>query len=346
MKRFMDEDFLLESETAKKLYHGVAEGLPIIDYHCHLNPGEIAGDKRFVNLTDVWLKGDHYKWRAMRIMGVDERLVTGPADDYERFLAWAGTVQQAAGNPLFHWTHLELKRYFGIEDILTEKSAPDIWERANEVLSSPQMGAHGLIEKSNVKVICTTDDPADNLEWHARIKAEGKLTCRVIPTWRPDKALNIASPDFIAYMQTLGSAAGREICVFADLLAALESRMLFFHSLGCRLSDHAFLRLPFRACSQDEAAGVFATAMRGEQVSPIDEERYRTALLLWLGGRYAELGWAMQLHIGAVRNNNSRMYSKLGPDTGYDAVADADLSVNLGALLDAFEKENRLPSIR
>lgn len=343
MRPFMDEDFLLTNDTARDLYHGVAENLPIIDYHCHLNPREIAEDRRFSNLAEVWLHGDHYKWRAMRIHGVEERLVTGPAGDYERFLAWAGTLSAAVGNPLFHWSHLELRRYFGIDEVLTAQTAPGIWQRANEALARPGMGAQGLIAKSNVRVICTTDDPADNLQWHAQAAREGGLACRVLSAWRPDKALNADKPGFADYIGTLGRAAGREIRTWDDLLPVLDERLRYFHSMGCRASDHGFEYLPCEPCSEDEAAHLFSKALGGGTLTQAEADRYRTALMLFLGRRYAELDWAMQLHIGAIRNINSRMYRRLGPDTGYDAVADHPLSVSLSRLLDALEQQNRLP---
>ena len=343
MKPFMDEDFLLHTPAARDLYHGVAEKLPIIDYHCHLNPGEIAEDRRFRNLTEAWLYADHYKWRAMRINGVEERLVTGPADDYERFMAWAATVPMAVGNPLFHWTHLELKRYFGIGDVLTPATAPDIWKRANAVLARPEMSAQGLIARSNVKALCTTDDPVDDLKWHAMLKHDPTLQFRVYPAWRPDKALNIDKPGFAAYIRTLGKAAGMEIDDWGGLLRALDARLAYFAEAGCRISDHGFERLPFAPCSEDEAAAIFQKGLAGAAVSESQADSYRTALMLWLGARYAELNWAMQLHVGATRNNNTRMFEKLGPDTGFDAVADHPLSNSLAGFLDALEHRDRLP---
>jgi glucuronate isomerase len=343
MKPFMDEDFLLHTPAARDLYHGVAEALPIIDYHCHLDPKEIAEDRRFKNLTEAWLYGDHYKWRAMRLNGVEERLVTGPADDYDRFLAWAGTVPMAVGNPLFHWTHLELKRYFGIDDVLTGRTAPDIWKRANQALARPDMSAQGLIARSNVKVVCTTDDPVDDLKWHAMLRHDPTLSFRVFPAWRPDKALNIDRPGFPTYAAALGNAAGVEIRDWDGLLRALDARLAYFAEAGCRVSDHGFERLPFAPCAADEAASIFARGLAGAELSAGEADRYKTALLLWLGGRYAELGWAMQLHVGATRNNNARMYGELGPDTGYDAVADHPLSNSLSGLLDALERRDRLP---
>jgi glucuronate isomerase len=342
MKPFMDENFLLNSDAARELYRGTAEAMPILDFHCHLSPREIAEDKRFENLTGAWLYGDHYKWRAMRLTGVEERLVTGPADDYDRFLAWAATMPALVGNPLFNWTQLELKRYFGIDDVLTPRTAPGIWKRANAQLSKPGMGAQGLMERSNVKAVCTTDDPADSLEWHAKIKAQG-LPFRVYPAWRPDKALNIDKPGFAEYIATLGASAGVKINDWDGLLAALDSRMAHFSAAGCRLSDHGFARLPFEPCTGDEAARLFARALAGETPDEAGAARYKTALMLFLGEKYAERGWAMQLHMGALRNNNARMFERLGPDTGYDAVGDWDMAAALSRLLDTLDSKGKLP---
>jgi glucuronate isomerase len=278
----------------------------------------------------------------MRINGVEEQLVTGPAGDYERFLAWAGTVPAAVGNPLFHWTHLELKRYFGIDDVLTAKTAPGIWERANASLAAQGMGAQGLIARSNVKIICTTDDPADSLEWHGKIKAAA-LPFSVYPAWRPDRALNVDKPGFAEYIANLAAASETEIKHWDGLLAALDGRLGFIRSMGCRLSDHAFESLPFAPCPVDDAARIFQKGLAGAPVSPEEAARYKTALMLWLASRYAELGWAMQLHIGATRNNNTRMHRLLGADTGFDAAADHELSTNLSSFLDALEQQDLLP---
>ncbi len=342
MKPFMDEDFLLQTPTARTLYHEIAKGLPIIDYHCHLNPREIAEDRHFANLTEAWLAGDHYKWRAMRINGVEERLVTGPADDYERFLAWAVTVPMAVGNPLFHWTHLELKRYFGVDEVLTPATAPAIWEKTKAILSEPGMGARGLIARSHVECLCTTDDPADSLEWHGQIAASG-FACRVLPAWRPDRALNIDKPGFTDYIAALGRAAGIAITDWDTLLEALDKRLAFFHEMGCRLSDHGFEALRFTGCQADEAASLFEKALSGKEVTGQKAEIFRSTLLHWLGTRYAELGWAMQLHVGATRNNNSAMFARLGPDAGFDAVADRRLANSLAALLDGLACRDKLP---
>ena len=339
---FLDENFLLQTETAKTLYHDVAVALPIIDYHCHLNPREIAEDRRFANLTEAWLMGDHYKWRAMRVNGVPEHLVTGPADEYERFLAWAGTVPMAVGNPLFHWTHLELRRYFGIDDVLTPATAKRVWDRAKDVLAEEGMSARGLIARSNVEALCTTDDPADDLKWHEAVKLSG-MRCKVLPAFRPDKALNCDKPGFAAYIAQLSEAARIDIRDYDGLISALDSRIEYFHGLGCRLSDHGFEGLPFARTSDDEAAAVFLKALGGIAVSEAEADKYKTAVLLHLGRRYAERGWAMQLHMGATRNNNTRQFAALGPDTGYDAISDHPVSLNLARLLDAMEQAGGLP---
>lgn len=343
MKPFMDEDFLLQSEPARRLFHEVAESLPIIDYHCHLNPQEVAEDRRFGNLAEAWLHGDHYKWRAMRIHGVEEKLVTGPADDYERFLAWAGTVPALIGNPLYHWTHLELQRYFDIHETLSPATAKSIWERANAVLAREDRSARGLIRASRVRVICTTDDPADDLRWHKAIAADPTAPCRVLPAFRPDRALSIEKPDWAAYLAALGQAGGREIKGFDDLLAVLDARMEYFHGVGCRLSDHGFTVLPFERASVDEAAAALQKALAGQALTQRETDAYKTVLLQHLARGYAKRDWAMQLHVGATRNNNTARFRTLGPDTGFDAVADSPLAANLSALLDSLEVEGTLP---
>lgn len=343
MKPFLDENFLLTTATARRLYHDIARDLPIIDYHCHLIPSQIRGDKRFANLTEAWLYGDHYKWRAMRACGFEESLVTGPAADEERFMAWAATVQRSVGNPLFHWTHLELQRCFGIQEPLTTATARDIWQRANQRLAEPAMSARGLINRFRVETLCTTDDPIDSLADHAAIAAEGGFACRVLPTWRPDKALGIERADFTAYVAALGQAAGTLITDWDTLLVALSARMDHFAAHGCKLSDHAFTRLPFEAASDDEAAAALALALKGQAPTARQADVFKTRLMLWLGREYARRGWAMQLHLAALRNNNRQGFAKLGPDTGYDAIADEPVAVALSALLDTLDNTGSLP---
>jgi glucuronate isomerase len=343
MKKFMDEDFLLTNSTAVKLYHDYAASMPIIDYHCHISPKEIYEDKRFNNLTEVWLNGDHYKWRLMRINGVDEHYITGDADDYSKFLAWAETVPATIGNPVYHWTHLELQRYFGIYDILNKKTAPAIWDKANSMLNSNELSVRNLIKKSKVKVICTTDDPVDSLEYHIKLKDEACLDIKVLPAMRPDKALHINSEGFVQWIEKLEKATGRGIGNYEDFLSALEERVLFFHSIGCRLSDHAIDNMYYEEADIDEVSNIFNEAMHGNEISEIEDLRYKTYTLKFLARKYAELNWAMQLHINALRNTNFKMFKVLGPDSGYDSVNDSSIAVPLSKFLNSLEVDGGLP---
>ncbi|MCS7458625.1 glucuronate isomerase [Paenibacillus doosanensis] len=345
MKPFLDENFLLSNETAVRLYHDYAKDMPIIDYHCHLSPQEIYENKTFKNVTEAWLYGDHYKWRAMRANGVEEQFVTGGegASDYDRFLAWAKTVPQTIGNPLYHWSHLELQRFFGIYDLINEKNAPVIWEKVNAQLSGEGFGARDLIKKSNVKVVCTTDDPTDSLEYHIKIKEIKDFDVLVLPSFRPDKGLEINRATFLPWVAKLGEVAGQAIGSYDQLLAALESRVRFFHSVGGRVSDHALDYVAYAETTKEQAAAIFAKALKGEAVSLEEEKQYKTYTLVFLGKLYAELGWAMQFHINAARNNNSRMFGKLGPDTGYDSINDSSLASPLARLLDALDGDDSLP---
>jgi len=345
MKQFLDENFLLSNETAVRLYHDYAKDMPIIDYHCHLSPQEIYENKTFKNITEAWLYGDHYKWRAMRSNGVEEKFVTGGegASDYDRFLAWAKTVPQTIGNPLYHWSHLELQRYFGIYDLLNEKNAPAIWEKVNAQLTGEGFGARDFIKKSNVKVVCTTDDPTDSLEYHIKIKDIKDFDVLVLPSFRPDKGLEINRATFLPWVEKLGQVAGQAIDSYDQLLAALESRIRFFHSVGGRVSDHALDYVAYAETTKEQAAAIFAKALKGEAVSLEEEKQYKTYTLVFMGKLYAELGWAMQFHINAARNNNSRMFGNLGPDTGYDSINDSSLAYPLAKLLDALDTEDALP---
>jgi glucuronate isomerase len=337
----MGQDFLLETATAQALFHGEVEDAPIYDFHCHLIPSQIAENKRFANLTEVWLGGDHYKWRMMRAMGFDEYYITGEAPAYEKFLAWTRTVENLIGNPLYHWTHLELQRYFNIYDPLTEKSAPEIWEKANALLQTPELSVAGIFKKFNVYAVGTTDDPVDSLEYHAAI-AEGKapigsITTKVIPSFRPDKALNINVPGFAAYIKTLAGASGGAITSVAGVLAALENRLDFFVAHGCRASDHALEYPPFVVAPDEEIEKTFQDALEGKAVSLQAADAYKTKVLCALAGFYAKRNIVMQLHLAAIRNFNSRMVKQLGPDTGYDGVHDREQSANLAGLLDLIE---------
>lgn len=342
-KKFMDENFLLSTETAIKLYHEHAKDMPIIDYHCHLSPKEILENKAFKNITEAWLYGDHYKWRVMRANGVEEKYITGDADDYDKFLAWARTVPMLIGNPLYHWTHLELQRYFGVYDLLNETNAPKIWEEVNRQLQAGGLGARDLIVKSNVKVVCTTDDPADNLEYHARIRKLEGFDAKVVPGFRPDKALEINRVTFQPWVKSLAEAAGAEIAGYQQFLNALESRVRFFHQNGGRVSDHALDEVMYEEATFEEAAAIFAKGLAGEQVTRQEEKKYKGYTLVFLGKLYAELDWVMQFHIHALRNNNALMMKRLGPDTGYDAINDGDIAAPLAGLLGALENDAALP---
>lgn len=343
MKNFMDENFLLKNETAVRLYHGYAKDMPIIDYHCHLSPKEIYENKTFKNITDIWLSGDHYKWRLMRANGVDEEHITGNASDYDKFLAWAETVPMTIGNPLYNWTHLELQRFFGIHELLNMESAPVIWEKVNDLLNSKGFGARDFIKKSNVQVVCTTDDPVDSLEYHQLLKEDTDFDVKVLPSFRPDKGLEINRDGYLEWVAKLQEVSGQTIQTYDEFLQALESRVWFFHSVGGRVSDHAIDTMMYAEATKEEAAHIFQEALAGKKVSMEEEKKYKSFTLTFLGKLYAELGWAMQFHINALRNNNARMFKQLGPDTGYDSINDDKIAKPLAQLLNALESENALP---
>ena len=329
MKKFMDENFLLSNDTAVELYHKYAKEMPIIDYHCHLNPQEIYENKQFKNITEVWLYGDHYKWRAMRSNGIDERFMTGDATDYEKFMAWVKTLQIAIGNPLYHWTHLELQRFFGIHEPLNEKTAESIWNKANEMLQREDFRARDLIKKSNVKALCTTDDPVDSLEYHIKLKEDKDFDVKVLPTFRPEKAIRINKKTFIPWINKLGEVTGKEIQSYDDLLKGLRERVKFFHSVGCRISDHALDSVFYKETSYDELNRIFIKGLSGEEVSKDEEKAYTTGILKYLGETYSEFGWTMQLHIAAMRDNNTRMFNKKGADIGFDSINDEEIAYPL-----------------
>lgn len=339
---FLNDDFLLSTDTARTLFHQHAKAMPIVDYHCHLDPREIYEDRAFANLTAAWLYGDHYKWRLMRANGIPESHITGDASDYDKFLAWARTVPKAVGNPLYSWTHLELRRFFGIHEPLNESTAPAIWEQVNAKLAEPAFTRRGLIRSSNVKIICTTDDPADTLEYHQLLKEE-ESAFSVYPTFRPDKALNIDAEGFTAWIIRLEEAAGQPVDSYASLLAALRDRVEFFHTHGCRLSDHALDVLRYQAGDSDSVEQILAKRLAGGELSAEEVTLYRTELLTALIGFYHDKGWAMQLHLHAYRNNNTPMFQRLGPDTGYDGLNDLPLTESLSKLLDRAECETGLP---
>jgi glucuronate isomerase len=345
MMNYIDESFLLNNDTARELYLKYAAPMPIYDYHCHLPPAQIAGDTQFDNIFKVWLAGDHYKWRVMRANGVSEEFVTGGASDKEKFFKWAQTVPHTIGNPLYQWTHLELKRIFGIDGLLLgPDTAEEVWQRTNELLSDPEFSARGIIKRMNVKVICTTDDPADSLEYHDSIASEVELPFQVYPAFRPDKAYNVDDPaSFTAYLEKLKAASGESITDFTSLLNALRKQLEFFHSKGARLSDHALVLPAGREYTFAKANSIFQKVTGGEQPSPEESEVFKTACLAELGKMYAEKGWVMQLHLGALRNVNTKMYNKIGPDTGFDTMADGTVAEPLSRFLNILERENKLP---
>jgi len=343
MKQFMDEDFLLRNDKAEKLYHEYSEKMPIIDYHCHINPKEILDNKKFENITQVWLYGDHYKWRAMRTYGIDEKYITGDGSDYEKFLAWAKTISVAIGNPLYHWTHLELKRFFGVNEVLNEKTAPAIWEKVNKMLVDDDFRVRELIKKSNVKAICTTDDPIDSLEYHLAIKEDKSFDVKVLPTFRPDKALGINKETYKEWFEKLEKAIDGKIKTYDEYLDALKKRVEFFHEVGGRISDNALDFVPVGNASIEEVREIFTKVLEDGKVSFEDENKFRVFTLKYLGKLYHDLNWTMQLHMNCVRDNNTTMLKKLGPDTGFDSLNDTEVAIPLSRLLDTLNSEQALP---
>jgi len=336
MRTFITENFLLHSDVARELYHDHAKNQPIFDYHCHLPPDQIAGNKTFRNLYEVWLAGDHYKWRAMRSNGVAEKFCTGNASDWEKYLAYAGTVPFTLRNPIYHWTHLELKRYFGITQLLDESTAKKIWDAANAKL--PDMPVHSILESSRVAVIGTTDDPTDSLEHHAAIR-KSKLKTRVYPAWRPDKSLAVDQPvAWNAWLDKLGAGGA-----LPELLVRLEKRMDFFHANGCRLSDHGLNHCYADDCTEAAAARTFAAVRAGRQVSREDADKFRSFMMVWFGEQYARRGWVMQLHLGPMRSNNTRLLRVAGPDSGFDSIGDWPQAQALSRYLDRLDQNDRLP---
>ena len=343
MKQFMDKDFLLSTPTAQELYHDFAAKVPVLDYHCHINPQEIAEDRKFENITQVWLGGDHYKWRQMRSNGVEERYITGDAPDREKFQKWADTLEKAIGNPLFHWSHLELQRYFGYTGVLNGDTAEEVWNLCNAKLQEASMSARNLILQSNVTLICTTDDPADDLKWHKMLAEDESFPVQVLPAWRPDKAMNLEKPDYGQYLETLAEAANMDIQSFEDLKAALKSRMAFFNEMGCRASDHGLEYVMYVPASDAEVEAVFQKRLNEETVTREEELKFKTAFMLFVAGEYAKMGWAMQLHYGCKRDNNTDMFEKLGPDTGYDCINNYAPSGQIADYLNALNAEGNLP---
>ena len=342
MKKFMGKNFLLETKTAKELYHNHAAKMPIFDYHCHLSPKDIADDRRFDNITQIWLAGDHYKWRAMRTNGVDERYCTGDATDWEKFEKWAETVPYTLRNPLFHWTHLELKKFFGINKILSPKTAKEIWDECNRLLQTPEYSCRGIIRMANVDTICTTDDPIDSLEYHRQIKADG-FDVNILPAWRPDKAMAVANPDvYNEYLNKLGDAAGTDIQTFADFMDAIDNRHEFFHQNGCRLSDHGVETILAEDYTEKEISELFHKIRAGYTPTASEVVKFQSCMLYEFGILDHSRGWVQQYHIGALRNNNTRLFRKLGPDTGFDSIGDFEIGRPLSKLLDRLDTENQL----
>ena len=343
MKKFMDQDFLLKTETARRLYHEVAEKTPIIDYHCHLNPQEIAEDKHYESITEVWLGGDHYKWRIMRGFGVDEKYITGDASPKEKFLKWAEVMPYCIGNPLYHWTHLELRRYFGIEELLCPENAEEIWNKCNEMLRRPEFGARGLIKRSNVEIIGTTDDPCDDLHFHEIIKADESFDVEVVPSYRPERALNIWRAEFPGYIEKLSGVVGYEIKDYKSLERALFERLDFFVERGCRSSDHSLNMVKFTEPDEAAADRVFRAKLAGKEPSKEDIDIYYSTLYLALAKKYYEHNLVMQLHIAVLRDNNTAAFNALGVDTGFDTMSDVSVVEPIITLLDLLERENKLP---
>jgi len=342
MKKFMDKNFLLQTETAQKLYHNHAAQMPIFDYHCHISPKEIEEDKQFENLTQIWLYGDHYKWRAMRTNGVDEHFCTGGASDWEKFEKWAETVPHTLRNPLYHWTHLELKKFFGIEKLLSPETAKEIWDECNAKLQTPEYSVRNIIRMANVHTICTTDDPVDSLEYHRQIKASG-FEVNVLPAWRPDKAMAAENPDaYNKYINKLEKVAGIEINTFEDLMDALDSRHQFFHENGCRLSDHGLETAHAEDYTEREIIDIFSKARYGADLTETEILKFKSCMLYELGIMDHSRGWTQQFHIGALRNNNTRLFNKLGPDTGFDSIGDFEIARPLSKLLDRLDQNDQL----
>ncbi len=338
----MDKDFLLETETAKHLYHDYAAVMPVIDYHCHISPQEIYEDKHFDNITQVWLGGDHYKWRQMRSNGVDERFITGDATDREKFQKWAETLEMAIGNPLYHWSHLELQRYFGYMGHLNGETAEEVWNICNEKLQGG-LSARQLIKDSNVTLVCTTDDPADSLEWHEKMAADPTMPCKVLPAWRPDKAMGIKKPAFAPYLKTLSEVSGIEVNSFDSMIEALKARLDFFEAHGCSVSDHSLDYCHYQPVDHDTLEAIFQKGRAGEAVSDLESLQYNTMLMLEMGRAYADRGWVMQLHFNVQRDLNKAMYAKLGADTGFDAINTFGSSIEMGQFLNALAETGQLP---
>ena len=343
MKQFMDKDFLLSTDMAKTLYHQYAETMPVLDYHCHINPQEIYEDRKFDNITQVWLGGDHYKWRQMRTNGVDEKYVTGDGSDREKFQAWAETMPKLIGNPLYHWSHLELRRYFGYDGYLNGDTAEEVWNLCNAKLQEDSMTVRGLIKQSGVTLICTTDDPVDTLEWHQKIAADDTFDVQVLPAWRPDKAMNVEKPTFAPYIAQLSQVSGIAVTDLASLKDALKNRMEYFAANGCSVSDHALEYVMYAPASDDEVDAILKKGLKGEAISKEEELKYKTAFMLFVAKQYAKMNWVMQIHYGCKRDNNAYMFEKLGADTGYDCINNYAPSAQMADFLNELSATGDIP---
>ena len=343
MKQFMDKDFLLSTDMAKTLYHDYAAQVPVLDYHCHINPQEIAENRKFENITQVWLGGDHYKWRQMRSNGVEEKYITGDASDREKFQKWAETMPKLIGNPLYHWSHLELKTYFGYEGYLNGDTAEEVWNLCNEKLQQDSMTVRNIIKQSNVTLICTTDDPIDSLEWHKKIAEDDSFDVQVLPAWRPDKAMNIEKPDFADYIGKLSAASGVKVTDLASLKEALKNRMAFFSANCCSVSDHGLEYVMYLPADDAEVDAIFKKALAGQTLTKEEQTKYKTAFMLFVAKEYNRLNWVMQLHYGCKRDNNAFMYNKLGADTGFDCINDYAPSAQMADFLNALSGNNEIP---
>lgn len=342
MKPFLNEDFILSTETAKKLYHEYAEVMPVLDYHCHLNPQEIYEDIRFDNITQVWLGADHYKWRQMRSNGVEERYITGDATDREKFQKWAETLEMAIGNPLYHWSHLELKRHFGYDGYLNGETAEEVWNLCNEKLQNG-LSARKLIKMSNVTLVCTTDDPIDSLEWHKKIKEDESFDVQVLPAWRPDKAMYIEKPDYTEYLKKLSAVSGVAVTGFAALIEALRKRMDFFAENGCTVSDHGLAYVMYEPATEKEIEEIFIKRLSGDMLNAVEERKFKTAFMVAMGREYHKKNWVMQLHYGVKRDNNGKIFGELGPDAGIDCISNYAPSAEMADYLNALAKDDQLP---
>ncbi|MCI9593240.1 MAG: glucuronate isomerase [Lachnospiraceae bacterium] len=344
MKPFMDKDFMLNTETAKVLYHDFAENMPIVDYHCHINPQEIYEDRKFDNITQVWLGGDHYKWRQIRSNGVEEKFITGSdSTDREKFQAWAETMPKLIGNPLYHWSHLELRKYFGFQGHLNGDTAEEVWNLCNAKLQEDSMSVRNLIRQSNVKIICTTDDPVDTLEWHEKIAADPTFEVQVLPAWRPDKAMNVEKQTYAEYISTLSKVSGISVTNFASLKEALKNRLKYFADHGCCVSDHALEYVMYVPAEESELDAIMAKSLNHETITKEEELKFKTAFMLFVAKEYHKLGWAMQLHYGCKRDNNAYMFEKMGADTGFDCINNYAPSAQMADFLNALSATNEIP---